>query len=73
MPSDSLKWHQSSVQAPDRTKVAMWKQHMSLSDEIIFEQVAGSTLDLFGYPREHHASTFGSRLKRLYYHTLKRY
>jgi sulfotransferase family protein len=72
MPSESMKWHQTSVQAPDESKVFMWKQRMSLSDRIIFEQIAGSTLDLFGYERERHTSTWGSRLKKLYYCTFKR-
>lgn len=72
MPSESMKWHRTSVQAPDDRKVSMWKRQMSLSDRIIFEQIAGATLDLFGYEREHHPSTWGSRLKKLYYCTLKR-
>jgi hypothetical protein len=73
MPSESMKWHQHSVQAPDAAKVSMWQQKMSLSDRIIFEQIAGSTLDLFGYEREHHRSTWGSRLRKLYYCTFKRW
>jgi hypothetical protein len=43
------------------------KREMSLADRIIFDQVAGSALDLFGYEREDHPATLGSRLKGFYY------
>ena len=72
MPNESLKWHQRSVQPPDPKLALLWKQRMSLADRIIFEQVAGQALELFGYELENHRTTWGSRLKNLYYSTLKR-
>jgi hypothetical protein len=73
MPKESLKWHKSSVRPPDSNKVYMWKREMSLSDRIIFEQIAGETLELFGYETEQHPSTLSSRLKNLYYCLVKRW
>jgi len=73
MPKESMKWHKNSVRPPDPNKVYMWKHKMSLSDRIIFEQIAGSALELFGYEREKHPSTLGSRLKRLYYCVVRRW
>ena len=73
MPSESMKWHQNSVKPPDPSKVFMWKHQMSLADRFIFEQIAGPELELFGYIRENHPRTWRSRLKTLYYYTLKRW
>ena len=67
MPSDSIQWHESSTRAPDPSKVFLWKREMSLADRIIFDEIAGPALDLFGYEREQHAATLGSRLKEFYY------
>jgi Sulfotransferase family len=72
MPDESLKWHQRSLQPPDPTLVLLWKKRMGLADRIIFEQVAAPALALFGYELENHRTTWGSRLKNLYYSTLKR-
>ena len=44
-----------------------------MSDRIIFEQIAGDTLELFGYERGKLASTFTSRCKNLYYSVVARY
>ena len=73
MPEESMKWHGDSVRMPDPSKVFAWKHRMSLADRIIFEQVAGAELEMFGYLRENHPQTFGSRLKSLYYKTIKRW
>lgn len=73
MPKESMKWHKNSVKPPDPGKVYMWKHKMSLSDRIIFEQIAGETLELFGYEREYHSSTLGSRFKNAYYSLVKRW
>jgi len=73
VPSESLQWHRTSVQAPDRSKLYAWKRRLSRADQIIFEQVAGPALDLFGYERTDARSTLGSRLKNLYYSTLVRW
>ncbi len=73
VPSASLKWHGNSVQAPDPDKLYKWQSKMSKSDRIIFEQVAGQALKLFGYELEGHKSTLASRLKSLYYATVVRW
>ncbi len=73
VPADSLKWHRHSVRAPELSKLAAWKHKLSVADRIIFEENAGSALDLFGYRRENLPSTLGSRLKNLYYATIKRW
>ena len=73
IPTDSLRWHRNSVRAPDTSLVYGWKEKMSRSDRIIFEQIAGDALETFGYEREHHQSTLGSRFKSLYYATLRRW
>ena len=63
----------SSLRPPDPSKVFAWKQELSLSDRIIFEQVAGRALELFGYELENHRSTLGSRFKNLYYALFRRW
>jgi hypothetical protein len=52
MPLDSLAFHRNSIKAPDPALVFGWKRRMSVTDRIIFEQVAGDALELFGYERE---------------------
>jgi Sulfotransferase family len=73
IPPDSLRWHRNSVRAPDASLVYAWKERMSHADRIIFEQVAGDALKLFGYEIEGLPSTWSSRLKNLYYATLQRW
>jgi hypothetical protein len=73
MPADSLRWHRSSVRRPDPARAAEWRHAMSRADRIIFEQIAGEALELFGYPREHLSSTWVSRLKNLYYGAVRRW
>ena len=73
MPKESLRWHRNSVRMADASLVYGWKRRMSQADRTIFEQIAGDALDVFGYEREHLLSTWGSRLKSLYYATLQRW
>jgi hypothetical protein len=73
VPADSIRWHKSSVRPPDESKIGVWRTEMSKSDRIIFEQVAGDALELFGYPREGHSSTWASKLKNLYYSVVVRW
>ena len=73
MPAYSMKWHGASVSPPDETKVFAWKEKMSLSDQILFDEIAGPALELFGYERVNHPATLSSRLKRVYYCTIKRW
>jgi hypothetical protein len=72
VPTDSLKWHRNSIKPPDPSQLDRWKTDMTRAERIIFEQLAGDTLDLFGYEREHLAPTMASRALKLYYVLLKR-
>lgn len=73
MPGESMQWHRSSVSAPDPSKLYAWKQRMPLSDQILFEEVAGSALDLFGYERVNRPATLDVKLRRIRYAVLKRW
>jgi hypothetical protein len=43
------------------------------ADRIIFEQVAGDALELFGYERENMPSSYASKVKKIYDNVWKRY
>jgi hypothetical protein len=73
MPPESLGWHGNSIRAPDVALVDQWKRAMQPADRIIFEQRAGDALATFGYDVENHPSTFGSRLRNLYFATVERW
>jgi hypothetical protein len=73
MPRDSLKWHRASVRLPESNKIGMWKQRLSPSDRILFEQVAGDALQMFGYERENLSPTIGSKIRKAYYCLWRRY
>jgi len=73
VPDGSLRWHHNSVRRPDSSKVYAWKNNMSKADQIIFEQVAGDTLELFGYERQRMPSSISSKVKNFYYSTIMRY
>ena len=73
MPEESLQWHANSVSRPDVTKVFSWKTRMPLSDQILFEEIAGSTLQEFGYEVGQHAHTLLSMIKKVKYYTIKRW
>jgi hypothetical protein len=73
MPDRSLRWHQTSVSPLDTSKVYEWKRLMSKTDRIIFDQVAGEALELFGYEHERAQPTLASRAKWLYYTLWKRW
>lgn len=72
VPDISQQWHKNSIREPDPAKVSAWRRKMGKSDRIIFEQIAGDTLDIFGYERERLNTTLMSQLKNLYYHTVVR-
>jgi hypothetical protein len=72
VPGESLKWHRNSVQPPDPAQLHKWKKHLSKAERIVFEQLAGETLDLFGYERENLAPTMASRALKVYYTLLRR-
>ena len=73
MPSESLKWHKTSIQPPTTSRMFVWKHSMSKSDQIIFEQIAGDALAIFGYQLTEHPPTIASKLKNLYYTLIKRW
>ena len=73
LPVESAKWHRNSIRAPDAGLVGLWKRTMPRADRIIFEQCAGDALEAFGYELERSPSTLGSRLKNLYFATIRRY
>lgn len=72
VPSESLKWHRNSVQPPDPMQLHKWKKQLSKAERIVFEQLAGETLDLFGYERERLSPTITSRALKVYYTLLRR-
>jgi hypothetical protein len=63
MPEQSLKWHRSSISSPDQSRALEWQRRMSLPDQIVFDEVAGDALDLFGYTRVQRRHTIGSRIR----------
>lgn len=73
LPDIARQWHRNSVRAPDPSLVYMWKRRMSRTDRIIFEQVAGDALELFGYESERLPITMASRAKNLYYAVWRRW
>jgi hypothetical protein len=73
MPSDSLQWHRTSTRAPDTAKVYLWKQRMPLEDRILFEEIAGDALAMFGYELERRAPTLRTRMKGVYYAAVQRW
>jgi hypothetical protein len=73
MPQESLTWHRSSVSAPDVSKARAWKTRMSTADRILFEDVAGDALALFGYEVEGRTPTLASRARQLYFMLIKRW
>jgi len=73
MPEQSMKWHKSSVKAPDADKVFAWKRQMTVADRILYQDIAADALEIFGYEREDLPRTMGSRLKGVYYCLMKRW
>lgn len=67
MPAESMRYHTTSVSKPNLDKLFAWKRELSIADRVIFEDIAGKTLDLFGYELERRPSTPMSKLKRVYY------
>lgn len=73
IPEASLKYHASSIQAPDPEKSQAWRREMGLADQVLFEEVAGHTLEEFGYQIEAHRSSWGSNLMKLKYTLINRW
>lgn len=66
VPAESLKWHRNSVQPPDTSKVFAWKTALPESDRVIFEEIAGDTLEYFGYERTPLTPTLVTKLRKMY-------
>lgn len=73
MPEFSLKFHSSSIRPPDLEKVTAWQREMSVTDRALFCEVAGDTLEAFGYPRESFRAGWRSGLMRLKYAFINRW
>ena len=63
MPAISMRWHESSVRAPDPAKAQSWRSTMSNADRIVFEEIAGDALTMFGYELSRLHPTLSSRLR----------
>lgn len=63
MPAISMRWHASSVRAPDPSKAQSWRSTMSNADRIVFEEIAGDALRMFGYELSRLNPTISSRLR----------
>jgi hypothetical protein len=72
VPEESLKWHRNSVRPPDPDKIGRWKQELSRTDRVLFDQIAGDTLERFGYVRERLPSSFASRIRNAIYFGVRR-
>lgn len=73
VPEESIQWHKNSIKLPDASKVFAWRNRMSRSDRVIFEQIAGDALEAFGYEREALRPDLMSRAKKLYFAAFQRY
>ncbi len=73
MPESSMKFHATSVQAPNPEKATAWRREMSVADRVLFDEVAGATLAQFGYCREALRSGWRSSLLRLKYALISRW
>ena len=73
MPESSLKFHSSSIRAPDPAKATAWQHEMAVADRMLFEEVAGATLEEFGYRLEAFRGGWRSDLMRLKYALINRW
>ena len=73
VPAESLQWHQNSVRPPDASKIFAWKNDLPKTDQIIFEEVAGDTLEYFGYERAPINPSFFTKLRKIYYTVVQRW
>lgn len=72
MPDSSLKYHASSIRPPDPEKATAWQREMSVSDRVLFDEVAGRVLEEFGYRREVLRGGWRSYLMKLKYTLINR-
>ena len=73
MPERSLEWHQNSVSRPDPSKCFAWKTRLPEADVKIFDEIAQEALRRFGYEVGNGPSSFGTKVRKLYYAVVARY
>lgn len=73
VPSESLQWHRNSVKLPDPRKIGAWKNKLTSNEKIIFDDIAGETLELFGYERTALRHNILSLVALGYYTLVRRY
>lgn len=73
VPTESLQWHEKSVRPPDPGQAERWRQGLSEAERALFEQTAGETLAMFGYPLENRPSSLSSRALKVYYTLIRRH
>lgn len=73
MPEASLKFHASSIRAPDPSKVTAWQREMSQGDRVLFDEIAGDTLEAFGYKRDIFRAGWRSEMMRIKYALITRW
>ena len=73
VPAESIQWHQSSVKRPSSRKIGAWKEKLSSSELIMFDDIAGETLELFGYERTPMKHNLRSLLTLAYFDVIRRY
>lgn len=73
VPEESIRWHKNSIELPNPNKIGAWKTKLSSSEKILFDDIAGDTLELFGYEREKKKHNIQSLASLVYYEVIKRY
>ncbi|WP_416306683.1 sulfotransferase family protein [Neptunicella sp. SCSIO 80796] len=49
MPTDSVQWHQKSMQKPDVNKIYAWKTKLNKYEKAVFANMSGELLKKWGY------------------------
>ena len=73
VPAESIRWHKNSIALPNPNKIGAWKTKLSTSEKILFDDIAGDTLELFGYEREKKKHNILSLASLIYYEAIRRY
>lgn len=73
IPQSHIEQHQASVSPINPAKLQIWRKEMSRADQVVYEQVAGAALKMFGYECGEGRSTLGSKLNNLKYALLYRW
>lgn len=73
MPQASLRWHNNSIKPPDPTKMLAWRTALPLTDQLLFQEVAGDALSSFGYSLVKQRAPLRLMARRAYYTFLRRW